>query len=94
MDHPDELLRARLAHADASKSLIEHDLFELSQGIEGRTTNPVSLLFDNLQHPGADLGLDLPCMLEYKHHKDKEVSASVNQSNDKHFGIEGDEGSF
>lgn len=33
----------------------------------------LNLQFDNLQHPGADLGLKLPCMLKYKYHKDKEV---------------------
>ena len=31
------------------------------------------LQFDNLQHPGADFGMKLPCMLKFKHHKDKEV---------------------
>ncbi|KAG5672298.1 hypothetical protein PVAND_002435 [Polypedilum vanderplanki] len=75
--HPDELLRARLAFADENKSLIDHDLHQLAQGLEGRTTNPVSLLFDNLQHPAADLGLKLPCMLKYKYHKDKEVDHVV-----------------
>lgn len=42
--HPDELLKARLTFLDASKSLVEHDLYTLTQGLEGRTTNPVSLL--------------------------------------------------
>lgn len=42
--HPDELLRARLTYANDEVSLIEHDLNELAQGLEGRTTNPVSLL--------------------------------------------------
>lgn len=42
--HPDELLRARLNFLDSEKSLIEHDLHSLAQGLEGRTTNPVSLL--------------------------------------------------
>lgn len=32
-----------------------------------------SLKFDNLQHPGADLGMKMPCMLSYKYHKNKEV---------------------
>lgn len=72
--HPDELLRARLHHADHTKSLVEQDLFELADGLEGRTTNPVSLLLDNLQHPMADLGMEMPCMLVYKNHPEKEVS--------------------
>lgn len=43
-DHPDELLKNRLKFLDSEKSLIEHDLYSLTQGLEGRTTNPVSLL--------------------------------------------------
>lgn len=42
--HPDELLRARLTYADSSKSLVEQDLVTLADGLEGRSTNPVSLL--------------------------------------------------
>lgn len=42
--HPDELLRARLNYADSHKSLVEQDLSTLANGLEGRTTNPVSLL--------------------------------------------------
>jgi hypothetical protein len=42
--HPDELLKARLTYLDASKSLIEHDLYSLTHALEGRSTNPVSLL--------------------------------------------------
>lgn len=42
--HPDEILRARLDYADATKSLVEQDLVELADGLEGRSTNPVSLL--------------------------------------------------
>lgn len=42
--HPDELLRARLENADAQKSLAEQDLISLADGLEGRSTNPVSLL--------------------------------------------------
>lgn len=43
-NHPDELLRARLTCADSNKSLVEQDLVELAEGLEGRSTNPVSLL--------------------------------------------------
>lgn len=45
--HPDELLRARLSCADADKSLVEQDLVQLAEGLEGRSTNPVSLLVSN-----------------------------------------------
>lgn len=102
--HPDELLRARLTYADSTKSLVEQDLVTLADGLEGRSTNPVSLLvskcqmspfdvydevrydanaifflhsneqLDSLQNPCADLGMDVPSMLCYKYHPDKEVS--------------------
>ncbi|XP_041782482.1 oxidative stress-induced growth inhibitor 2-like [Anopheles merus] len=75
--HPDELLRARLNYYDAQKSLVEHDLFSLADGLEGRSTNPVSLLLDSLQHPCADLGMDLPPMVEYRHHPEKEIDHLV-----------------
>ncbi|EAT45943.1 AAEL002835-PA, partial [Aedes aegypti] len=75
--HPDELLRARLNYYDSQKSLVEHDLFSLADGLEGRSTNPVSLLLDSLQHPCADLGMDLPCMVEYKYHPEKEIDHLV-----------------
>lgn len=42
--HPDELLRARLACVDSKRSLVEQDLLQLAEGLEGRSTNPVSLL--------------------------------------------------
>lgn len=43
-NHPDELLRARLSCADSNASLVEQDLVQLAEGLEGRSTNPVSLL--------------------------------------------------
>lgn len=42
--HPDEMLRARLNYADGRISLVEQNLEDLAEGIEGRGTNPVSLL--------------------------------------------------
>uniref|UniRef100_A0AAG5DGV2 FAD/NAD(P)-binding domain-containing protein n=1 Tax=Anopheles atroparvus TaxID=41427 RepID=A0AAG5DGV2_ANOAO len=75
--HPDELLRARLNYYDAQKSLVEHDLFSLADGLEGRSTNPVSLLLDSLQHPCADLGMDLPSMVEYRYHPEKQIDHLV-----------------
>ena len=36
------------------------------QGIEGRSSNPVSVLFDALAHPDADLGNEQPSLLEWK----------------------------
>lgn len=75
--HPDELLRARLNYADSSNSLVVQNLRDLAEGIEGRSTNPVSLLLDSLEHPCADLGMELPSMLEYKSHPNAQVDHIV-----------------
>jgi len=61
----DELLHARL-RAFPDVSLVKQDLDFLSEGLEGRSHNPVSLLFDALQHPQADQGLELPSLLEWR----------------------------
>ena len=43
------------------------DLRYLSDGLEGRSNNPVALLFDQLFHPDADLGVDSPSALDWKY---------------------------
>lgn len=43
------------------------DLQYLSEGLEGRSQNPVSLLFDVLYHPNADIGEFNPSSLTWKH---------------------------
>lgn len=63
--HPDEMLAARLRPA-VGESLIAQDLDLLSLGLEGRTTNPVSLLLDALAHPCADLGLETEPLVEWR----------------------------
>lgn len=47
------------------------------QGLEGRSDNPVSLLMDTLNHPCADLGLELPSLLEWHHHPECQVDHIV-----------------
>lgn len=64
-DHPDEMLSARLREV-VNKSLVDQDLDYLSAGLEGRTTNPVSLLVDALAHPCADIGLEMEPLLEWR----------------------------
>lgn len=43
------------------------DLEFLSDGLEGRSRNPVSLLIDNLVHPDADLGARLQSKIKWRH---------------------------
>lgn len=49
----------------------------MEQGLEGRSNNPVSLLMDTLNHPCADLGLELPSLLEWHHHPECQVDHIV-----------------
>ncbi|GFR83399.1 oxidative stress-induced growth inhibitor 2 [Elysia marginata] len=61
-----EYLLQRLQDA-GTVSLFEQDLRYLSEGLEGRSNNPVALLFDHLFHPDADLGVDVPSALDWKY---------------------------
>merc|ERR1712123_413223 len=72
----DEFLHTRLM-VEPSVSLVEQDLQFLSDGLEGRSNNPVSLLLDALQKPEADLGLEQPSLLEWKSKPEKRVDHVV-----------------
>ncbi|CAL1538647.1 unnamed protein product [Lymnaea stagnalis] len=54
-------------------SLVEQDLPSLCDGLEGRSNNPVALLFDSLFHPDADLGADNPPAMDWKYQAEHEV---------------------
>lgn len=79
-DHPDEMLSARLhsanpEHLHQQINLVRHQklLEELAIGLEGRSTNPISLLLDALEHPCADLGLEIPSLIEWRRDLDHQV---------------------
>lgn len=72
----DEFLHTRLM-VEPRQSLVEQDLQFLSDGLEGRSNNPVSLLLDALQKPEADLGLEQPSLLEWKSNPAKKVDHVV-----------------
>lgn len=72
----DEFLHTRLM-VEPHQSLVEQDLQFLSDGLEGRSNNPVSLLLDALQKPEADLGLEQPSLLEWKSNPEKKVDHVV-----------------
>lgn len=46
---------------------------DLSEGLEGRSSHPVSLLYDTLVRPQADLGDEHPSSLMYNHRPEKLV---------------------
>lgn len=72
----DEFLHSRLM-VEPHLSLIEQDLEFLSDGLEGRSNNPVALLLDYLQRPQADLGRDLPSLLEWRYDPRRRVDHVV-----------------
>ncbi|KAF4524888.1 hypothetical protein B566_EDAN015544 [Ephemera danica] len=75
--HPtDEDLTARFV-SEPARSLVQQDLRFLSQGLEGRCNNPVSLLFDALFHPCADMGLDVPPLISWRYHPEKRIDHVV-----------------
>ena len=70
---PVELCVCVYFFAQRTRCAIFQDLEYLSSGLEGRSSNPVALLFDALTHPDADTGLDCPSLLEWRQHKDKVI---------------------
>lgn len=73
----DEFLQMRLEYCDNGKSLVEQDLEYLSDNLEGRSNNPVSLLFDILKQPDSDLGIDSPTCLNWKYEPSNEIDHIV-----------------
>ncbi|CAF3629224.1 unnamed protein product, partial [Didymodactylos carnosus] len=62
-----EYLNIKLEQFVKDNSILEQDLEMLSDGLEGRTRNPIALLFDSLLHPDADLGVNSQSKLFWKH---------------------------
>ncbi|XP_072112850.1 oxidative stress-induced growth inhibitor 2 [Mobula birostris] len=54
-------------------SVVDQDLEYLSEGLEGRSTNPVALLFDALLHPEADFRFDSPSVVQWKQEKHNSI---------------------
>ena len=50
---------------------------KIFKGLEGRSSNTVSLLFDALLHPDADLGSNSPSLLEWEYMPELEVDHVV-----------------
>ncbi|XP_049789375.1 oxidative stress-induced growth inhibitor 1-like [Schistocerca nitens] len=65
-EHPDEMLTARLRVTSLDVTLLDQDLEFLSQGLEGRSQNPVAVLMDSLARPGADVGLEIDPLVQYR----------------------------
>ena len=53
--------------------LLLQDLEYLSEGLEGRSRNPVAVLFDTLLHPNADFGYEFPPVLQWRRDKQQHI---------------------
>nr|XP_022339041.1 oxidative stress-induced growth inhibitor 2-like [Crassostrea virginica]XP_022339042.1 oxidative stress-induced growth inhibitor 2-like [Crassostrea virginica]XP_022339043.1 oxidative stress-induced growth inhibitor 2-like [Crassostrea virginica] len=75
--HSNCYLNEKLQKMSPKKSIVEQDLSFLSEGLEGRSPNPVGLLFDTLSRPDADLGVENPSLLEWKFEKEHAIDHVV-----------------
>ncbi|XP_053479341.1 oxidative stress-induced growth inhibitor 2 isoform X2 [Ictalurus furcatus] len=71
-EHPNPILYQKLQKAK-HLPIIEQDLEYLCEGLEGRSGNPVAVLFDTLLHPNADLGFEIPSVLQWKLEKQHHI---------------------
>lgn len=70
----DPVLKERLKYVSQKKSLVLQDLQWLSEGLfDSRTMNPVSILFDHLYHPNADMLTNDESVIEWKYLPENEV---------------------
>ena len=60
--HPNRQFNAKLHAAtdDSQRWVLDADLGELSEDLEGRSNNPIALLADSLLFPLVDMGWDVP----------------------------------
>ncbi|XP_061147888.1 oxidative stress induced growth inhibitor 1 [Syngnathus typhle] len=70
--HPNPLLHDKLAK-HPGLSLLERDLEYLSEGLQGRSSNPVAVLFDSLLLPDSDFGMDHVSPLEWRYEPERAV---------------------
>ncbi|KAM6927291.1 oxidative stress induced growth inhibitor 1 [Xenentodon cancila] len=70
--HPNPLLHGKLGE-QPHLSLLEQDLEYLCEGLEGRSSNPVAVLFDSLLLPDSDFGLDHTSPLEWRYERERAV---------------------
>uniref|UniRef100_A0AAY5EIS9 Oxidative stress induced growth inhibitor family member 2 n=1 Tax=Electrophorus electricus TaxID=8005 RepID=A0AAY5EIS9_ELEEL len=63
--HPNPVLYHKLQEAK-HLPITEQDLQYLCEGLEGRSGNPVAVLYDTLLHPDADRGFEFPSVLQWR----------------------------
>ncbi|KAL4655732.1 oxidative stress-induced growth inhibitor 2-like [Arapaima gigas] len=68
--HPNTVLQAKLKH-EPHLSLLEQDLEYLCEGLEGRSSNQMAVLFDSLLMPGCDFGLNCASPLLWRYEPER-----------------------
>ncbi|XP_062255286.1 oxidative stress-induced growth inhibitor 2 [Platichthys flesus] len=70
--HPNPILYRKLQETK-HLPITEQDLEYLSEGLEGRSGNPVAVLFDTLLHPNADYGYEFPPVIQWRRDKQQHL---------------------
>uniref|UniRef100_A0A3B5MRW1 Uncharacterized protein n=1 Tax=Xiphophorus couchianus TaxID=32473 RepID=A0A3B5MRW1_9TELE len=70
--HPNPILYRKLQEAK-HLPITEQDMKYLSEGLEGRSRNPIAVLFDTLLHPNADFGYEFPPVLKWRRDKHQQI---------------------
>ncbi|KAJ7312032.1 hypothetical protein JRQ81_006363 [Phrynocephalus forsythii] len=70
--HPNPILQRKLEEAPQT-SILDQDIEYLSEGLEGRSSSPVALLFDSLLRPDTDFGGTADSLLSWWHQPEKAV---------------------
>nr|XP_020661788.1 oxidative stress-induced growth inhibitor 1 [Pogona vitticeps] len=70
--HPNPILQRKLEEAP-HVSILDQDLEYLSEGLEGRSSSPVALLFDALLRPDTDFGGNAEPLLSWCHQPERAV---------------------
>ncbi|KAJ8247386.1 hypothetical protein GJAV_G00245790 [Gymnothorax javanicus] len=76
VSHPNPILHQKLQEI-SGQSLLEQDLEYLSEGLDGRSTSPLSLLFDALLRPDGDLGGSAESLLTWRKEPERGVAHLV-----------------
>ncbi|KAJ8358857.1 hypothetical protein SKAU_G00153820 [Synaphobranchus kaupii] len=74
--HPNPILQSKLQHRP-QVSLLDQDLEYLCEGLEGRSSNPVAVLFDSLLLPDSDFGVDYPSPLQWRYEPGRAIPHMV-----------------
>ncbi|XP_014260201.1 oxidative stress-induced growth inhibitor 2-like [Cimex lectularius] len=67
-NHPELILDSALNCLGSGRCLYDADLITIAQSVEGNGT-PIGILMDKLLRPGADIGLDMPSLIDWRCHK-------------------------